>query len=117
MREELGEECVCGGFEGCEVDGLRCCELLVRIVTDRGEGKRQTLRIANVHASFAIHHAYARATFLSRVDEIPPPPLPTSNFLPPSSSSRRFLSTSAPPTFVSPRSRRKSHKQNWSVIL
>lgn len=58
--------------------------------------------------SLAIHHPYALATFRSLAGET----LLTSN----PASSPRFLTTSAPPTAVSPRSRRKSHKQNCSVI-
>ena len=67
--------------------------------------------MASVHESFAIHHAYALATLRILAFEI------LSTLKPATEPSLRFFSISVPPTFVSPRSRKKSHRQNWRVIL
>lgn len=98
--------CVCG-FRFVKSTGCRVVSenIACTIVTEE-----RTLSIARVHASFAIHHAYALATFLERVLEI----LPTSKL---ATSSFRFFNTSVPPTPVSPRSRKKSHKQNCRVMV
>lgn len=65
------------------------------------------MRIASDAESLATHHPYAFATFSILVLDI----LFVSN---PSSSSRFIF---LPPTLFSPRSLRKSHKQNWIVTL
>ncbi|PIL35588.1 hypothetical protein GSI_02316 [Ganoderma sinense ZZ0214-1] len=82
---------------------VRACTL--RVVKSTG------LRIASVQQSLAIHQPNARATLRMRVDEM------DLTLKPARSSSSRFLRISAPPTVVSPISRRKSQRQNWNVIL
>jgi len=72
--------------------------------------KSTGLNIDTATQSFATHHAYAFATLRILVKEI-------SLASKPSPSSFKFLRTSAPPTEASPRSRKKSHRQNCSVIL
>lgn len=72
--------------------------------------KSTGLNIDSATQSFAAHHAYAFATLRILVEEI-------SLASKPSPLSFKFLRTSAPPTEASPRSRKKSHRQNCSVIL
>ena len=64
--------------------------------------QQHTFKIERVQQSLAIHHPYAFAIFANRVPE---------TFLTSKPSfSLRFLMTAAPPTVISPRSRRKSQR-------
>ena len=105
--EELVQEVARLRLGSGELDGLRLALVMhFRKKTD----EKRTFNIVRCTASFAIHHAYILAKFSILVTIF-------GDVLNSGTSSSARPCISGPPTLVSPRLRRKSHRQNCSVIL